>query len=138
MDPNSGEEYVGELPLSDGKPDFKVHVIFYRSSLAVSLMNPVNGIMLRDAISRSRAEALLKHLEPLKGDATLSSAQFAYEVERRSSNLFHHMRAFAGFVSIDKSAYDDPTVRFEEAMRKLPTDPKCWDKVNAMVNDIIK
>lgn len=90
-----------------GGPAFKVHVAFYLSSITITLVNPMNGIMLRDAFSVSRMKMLRDHLKPLRGDATLSTAQFSYEVERRTNSFFISLREYKGFIGLDKSGLHD-------------------------------
>lgn len=96
--------------LENGGPNFKVHVTFYNSSITISLVNPMNGIMLKDDFSRKRGELFLEHLHPLRKNAAGTRAQFMYEVERYADRFFCLLREYKGFIALDRAGTEDTAI----------------------------
>lgn len=96
--------------LENGGPNFRVHVTFYDSSITISLVNPMNGIMLKDDFSRKRGELFLEHLHPLRKNATGTRAQFMYEVERYANLFFTLLREYKGFIALDRNGTEDTNI----------------------------
>lgn len=114
LNPNKAIVVDEGTTLKNGGPNFKVHVTFYDSSITISLVNPMNGIMLKDDFSRERGELFLEHLRPLRKNAMGTRAQFIYEVERYANVFFTLLREYKGFIFLDRTGSDDPATYLEE------------------------
>jgi hypothetical protein len=101
--------------LYPGGPDFKVHVAFYLSSVTITLVNPMNGIMHRDKFSETRTKLLRDHLYPLRENALLTKAQFMCEVERMTEVFFCRLREYKGFIGINRTGMHDTNTYEEES-----------------------